>query len=208
MLKRDDKVFLRLPKEDSGNKRVLRPGLAVALENDVWTIRLDQPCAGIEATSNVALHFEERRKFLQQAGRVVRKDSEEPLVLGIQLQGAPVSAENRQCFRVSCLGSNIRATIDDETACEVVDLSATGFGFYGRRDYDVGGRVRVLLTHEGKEYAGHATIQSARRMTPKLMRYGAHCTDTGIDTLARSLASLNLSVQREQQRRMAAKASS
>jgi len=208
MLKRDDKVFLRLPKEDAGTKRVLRPGVLLGLDNDVWTIRLDEPCAGIDTSTNVALHFEERRKFLQQAGRVVRKDSEEPLVLGIQLQGAPVSAEARQCFRVSCLGSNIRATIDDETACEVVDLSATGFGFYGRRDYDVGSRVRVLLTHDGKEYEGHATIQSSRRMTPKLMRYGAHCTDTGRDTLAKSLAALNLSVQREQQRRMTAKASS
>jgi len=207
MLKQDDKVFLRLPKEDSSKTRVLRPATVLSLEGDVCGIRLEQPCSGFQVSTDVALHFEERRRFLQQSARVVRSDPADSLVLGVQLQGSPVSAESRQCFRVSCLGANIRATIDDESGCEVVDLSATGFGFYARRDYALGSRVRVLLTHAGKAYAGHATVQSSRRMTPKTIRYGVHCTDTGIDTLAKSLASINLTVQGEQQRRMAAKAS-
>jgi hypothetical protein len=87
----------------------------------------------------------------------------------------------------------------------VVDLSATGFAFYGRRDYDLGSRVRVALTYNSRGYTGHGAIQSARRMTPKTTRYGVHCTDTSQDTLAKSLAAINLSVQGEQQRRMAAK---
>jgi hypothetical protein len=206
MLKQDDKIFLRLPKEDTPRKRVLRPGVVLGLEGDVCVIRLEQLCSGIEASADVALHFEERRKFLQQSARVVRKDSGVPLVLGVQLQGSPVSAESRQCYRVSCLGSNIRATIDDEAGCEVVDLSATGLAFYGRRDYDVGSQVRILLTHSGREYTGGGIIQSSRRMTPKLTRYGVYCTDTAKDTLAKSLTAINLAVQGEQQRRMSAKA--
>jgi hypothetical protein len=205
MPKQDDKIFLRIPKLDTAKKRVLRPGVVLVVEDDVCVIRLEEPCSAIEATTDVALHFEERRKFWQQAGRVVRKDAREPLVFGVQLHGAPVSAEARQCFRVSCLGASIRATIDEEDGCEVVDLSATGLAFYGRRDYEVGSRVRVALTYSGRGYLGHGTIQSSRRMTPKTTRYGVHCTDTGQDTLAKSLASINLSVQGEQQRRMAAK---
>jgi hypothetical protein len=207
MPKQDDKIFLRVPKEDPPQKRVLRPCVVLSVEADVCTVRLDEPGSAIDLETEVALHFEERRKFWQQAGRVVRNDSPEPLVLGVQLVGAPVSAEARQCFRVSCLGANIRATIDEEEGCEVVDLSATGLAFYGRRDFALGRRVRVVLTYDGRSYTGHGTIQSSRRMTPKTTRYGVHCTDTHQDTLARSLAAINLSVQAGQQRRMAAKAS-
>jgi hypothetical protein len=207
MPKQDDKIFLRIPKEDTPKKRVLHPCVVVTVEDDVYVIRLEEPCSALDLATDVALHFEERRKFWQQAGRVVRKDAREPLVFAVQTMGAPVSAEARQCFRVSCLGANIRATIDEEEGCEVVDLSATGFAFYGRRDYGLGSRVRVALTHNGRGYLGHGTIQSSRRMTPKTTRYGVHCTDTNQDTLAKSLAAINLAVQAEQQRRMAAKAS-
>ena len=206
MPKQDDKIFFRIPKEDSAGKRVLRPCVVQAVEDDVCVIRLEEAGSAIDATTDVALHFEERRKFWQQSGRIVSKDAAAPLVLGVQLFGAPVSAEARQCFRVSCLGANIRATIDNEDGCEVVDLSATGFAFYGRRDFDLGSRVRVTLTYNGRSYAGHGAIQSSRRMTPKTTRYGVYCTDIKQDTLAKSLAAINLAVQGEQQRRMAAKA--
>jgi|KBSSwiStaDraftv2_1062776.scaffolds.fasta_scaffold508811_2 hypothetical protein len=205
MPKQDDKIFLRIPKQDTAKKRVLRPCVVLAVEDDVFLLRLEEAGSAIEMTTDVALHFEERRKFWQQSGRVVRRDAREPLVVGVQLLGAAVSAEARQCFRVSCLGANIRATIDDEEGCEVVDLSATGFAFYGRRDYELGSQVRVALTYNSRGYTGHAAIQSARRMTPKTTRYGVHCTDTIQDTLAKSLAAINLSVQGEQQRRMAGK---
>lgn len=206
MPKQEDKIFLRIPKRDTPKKRVLLPCVVLGVEEDVCALRLDEACSALELATDVALHFEERRKFWQQAGRVVRMDAGEPLLLGVQQLGAPVSAEARQCFRVSCLGANIKATIDEEEGCEVVDLSATGFAFYGRRDYDLGSQVRVALTYGGRVYLGHGTLQSSRRMTPKTTRYGVYCTDIKQDTLAKSLAAINLAVQAEQQRRMAAKA--
>src|SRR5688572_12810214 len=130
MPKLDDKIFLRIPKHDTPKKRVLHPCVVVSVEDEVRVIRLAEPCALLDTTTNVALHFEERRKFWQRAGRVVRKDARDPLVFGVQLLGSAVSAEDRQCFRVSSLGANIRATIDEEEGCEVVDLSATGLAFY------------------------------------------------------------------------------
>jgi len=206
MLRQDDQLFFRLPKEDTPGRRVLRPAVVVGLENQVCVLRLPEPCRGIEPPLDVLLHFEARRKFMQQLGRVIRKDSEQPLILAVQLIGSPISSESRQCYRVSCLGSNIRATIDSEPGCEVVDLSATGIAFYARNDYPLAVEVRVILTHVGKTYEGHATIMSCRRMTPKTIRYGALCRDLGRDTLARSLAAINLEVQGEQQRRMSGKA--
>jgi hypothetical protein len=208
MLNKGQKVFLRIPRDEVPPRRVLHPAVVVSLEDDGCLLQLDEPRPGIEVSMSAILHFEERRNFLQQAAIVVRKDSEEPLVLGVQLQGSPVSAESRQCFRVSCLGADIRAKIADEAGCEVVDLSATGFAFYGRRTYELGKQVLVSMVYATREYSGRGTIQSARTMTPKLTRYGIHCTDIGKDDLARSLASINLAVQGEQQRRMSAKAAS
>jgi hypothetical protein len=149
------------------------------------------------------VHFEARRKFMQQLARVLRKESEQPLVLVLQLLAEPVSSESRQCFRVSCLGENIRATVDGEPGCEVVDLSATGLAFYSRRDCALGSQVHISLSYAGKSYEGEATIMSSRRMTPKTLRHGVLCTEREGGSLARSLAAINLAIQSEQQRRIA-----
>lgn len=204
-MKKDDKVFFRLPKEDKPKKRVLRPGIVIGVESDVCLIQLEERAPGMEEEMDVFLHFEEKRKFLQQSARILRLVSEEPPVLSVQLHGTPVSAESRQAFRVSCLSSNIKAAVGAESGCEVVDLSVTGFAYYGQAEHETGSRVKVVLSHEGKDYAGHGTIQSSRRVTAKLLRYGVHCTDSAKDTLARSLTSINLAVQAEQLRRLAKK---
>ena len=43
VLKKDDKVFLRLPKEDSDKKRNLRPGIVLSNEDGVCLIQLEEP---------------------------------------------------------------------------------------------------------------------------------------------------------------------
>ncbi|HEU4578380.1 MAG TPA: PilZ domain-containing protein [Polyangiaceae bacterium] len=203
MLKAEDKIFFRLPKEDRAKKRVLRPATVCAYENPTLTLRLEEPCVGIEPGEEATIHFEARRKFMQQLARVLHKESEQPLMLVIQLLAEPISSESRQCYRVSCLGENIRATVDSEAGCEVVDLSATGLAFYSRRDWALGSQVHITLSHAGKIYEGQATIMSSRRMTPKTIRHGVLCTEREGGTLARSLAAINLAIQSEQQRRLA-----
>ena len=203
MLKIEDKIFFRLPKEDRPKKRVLRPATVCAYESPMLTLRLEDPCPGIEPGMEAMVHFEARRKFMQQLTRVVRKDGEPPLTLLLQLLAEPTSSESRQCFRVSCLGENVRATVDDEAGCEVVDLSATGLAFYSRRDCVLGSQVHISLSYAGKTYEGQATIMSSRRMTPKTIRHGVLCTEREGGTLAKSLAAINLAIQSEQQRRLA-----
>ena len=206
MLKVEDKIFFRLPKEDRPKKRVLRPATVCAYETPTLTLRLEEPCSGAEPGVDAVVHFEARRKFMQQLARVLRKESEQPLVVVIQLLAEPISSESRQCYRVSCLGENIRATVDDEAGCEVVDLSATGLAFYSRRDIGLGSQVHLSLSHAGKSYAGAVTIMSSRRMTPKTIRYGVLCTEREGGALAKSLAAINLAIQSEQQRRLAGQA--
>ena len=201
-MKQDDKVFFRLPKEDAGPKRVLRPATVLGVDSAGYKIQLEQE-VDVPAESDAFLHFEERRKFLQQSVRVVAVDPEQPRVLALQVQGAPVSAETRQAFRVSCLGANIKALIADEPGCDIVDLSVTGFAFYTKSHFDVGQRVRAIVPYDGREYRGFATIQSMRSLDAKIIRYGAHASDGAGDNLAKSLAAISLAVQSAQLRRLA-----
>jgi hypothetical protein len=205
MLKAEDKVFFRLPREDRAGKRNLRSASVRTCENDTCTLRLEEPCPGIEPGVDAFVHFEARRKFMQQLARVLHKESEQPLVVVLQLLAAPISSESRQCYRVSCLGENIRATVEGELGCEVVDLSATGLAFYSRRELALSSQVQISLSYAGKSYAGLATIMSSRRMTPKTLRYGVLCTEREGGSLARALAAINVAIQGEQQRRLAGK---
>lgn len=201
-MKQDDKVFFRLPKEDAGKQRILRPATVLAIAEGACTLQLEHPVDVAEST-DAFLHFEEKRKFLQQSVRVLSVDPEKPGLISLQLQGSPISAESRQAFRVSCLGANIKALIAEEAECDVVDLSVTGFAFYAKSQYEIGRRLRVSLVYDGREYKGYATVQSTRTLNSKMFRYGAHCSDGAGDNLAKSLASLSLAVQSEQLRRLA-----
>ena len=207
MPKQDDKVFYRIPNEQGAKKQILHAGVVLSVEEETCVVRLDDSCPAIEENLDGFLHFEHKQKFFQQAARVARKESDEPCVFALKLQGQPVSAESRQCYRVSCLGAGIKATVGEEKDCEVVDVSATGLAFYTTGTFEIGRQVRVTFFYGGEEYAGQATIQSMRRVSARLIRYGVHCGDTKskTDTLARSLASINQSIQRDQLRRLAGK---
>ena len=201
-MKPNDKVFFRLPTEDAGKRRVLRPATVLGVDAAGCELQLEDVVELVSATE-AFVHFEAKQKFWQQSVHVGAVEPERPGVLRLQFQGMPVSAESRQAFRVSCLGANIKAKVGDEAACEIVDLSVTGFAFYAESQYPLGYSLRVLLVHDGKEYRGSATVQSARSLDAKRSRYGAHCTDGANDNLAKSLASLGRAVQSEQLRRLA-----
>lgn len=200
-MKPNDKVFFRLPTEDAGKRRVLRPATVTAVDAEGCELQLEDAVDVVYATE-AFLHFESKRKFWQRAVRVVSEPAR-PGLLRLSFQGTPVSAESRQAFRVSCFGADIKAKIGDDADCEVVDLSVTGLAFYSPHHYHAGHRLRVSLVHDGKEYKGFATVQSTRSLNAKTFRYGAHCTDGASDNLAKSLGALCLAVQSEQLRRLA-----
>lgn len=73
---------------------------------------------------------------------------------------------------------------------------------YSKKEYKVGQLQKITLVYQDTVYNGHGTIQSIRRMLPKVWRYGMHCTDRGQDTLAKSLATINFQIQAEHRRRL------
>lgn len=198
------KLFFRVPQEgEKANKRKLLPGTVEAIEGSKLTIVLEKAHDAIAADLEAFIHFELRRKFMQQAVTVESVDEEEPTRLVVELQGDPVSAEARQFYRSSCLASEINAVVGEET-CKVVDVSATGFAVYAAQEYKVGAKLPVKVMWDGTDYLGEATIQGSRRVNKDHTRYGLHVIDTKTreHNLKGNLGAINNGVQAEQARRM------
>jgi hypothetical protein len=201
MVRKGDSVFFRLG-EDAAQGELHR-GSVEAAEGCVCVVRLEQPCPQIEEAVEGFLHFDRQLEFMQQSAVIARTGSDDPLRFSVELRGQPVSAQSLQSYRVSCLGTQITATFGHETGCEVLDVSATGFAVYARGQYSIGQCLPAALHYAGQSCAGDVAVQSVRRMSPQKIRYGVYCVDDARQhTLAKSLASINLAIQREQLRRM------
>lgn len=174
MLKLEGKIFIRVPAEDRPQRRSLRPGIVLALDDQRCVVQLTDPLDGIDESAETFLHYDRDRKFVQQSVRVLRIDAGAPLVFAVQFQSEAISAELRQCYRVSCLGSNVKLNVAEEANCEVVDVSATGVAYYGQRNYRIGQNLKLALVYEGKTYNGHGTVHSIRRTKSNKQRYGLH----------------------------------
>ena len=122
----------------------------------------------------------------------------------LETTGDPASAENRECYRVSCYAAGIKAQLaEDPEMCEVLDVSATGFAIFSTAQYQVGQTMKAALYHDGDSILGTVVVQSAREYG-KNMRYGLRAIDDArkTATLQSALSRVNLAVQRAQAARL------
>jgi hypothetical protein len=158
----------------------------------------------------VLAHAELNQKFLRQAASVQAilpgAAGEKPLV-AFTLTGEPVSADGRSAFRVSIVAANVPATVGQDDQCQLVNVSATGFGVYSKSAFAVGGIVEVELTYNNLTCAGKARVQSASETRWGTMRYGLHAVEAprghGKNGLQTGLGQIAAAIQRDQLRRMA-----
>ncbi len=164
----------------------------------------------LEDGAEVLVFYEINRHFMQQPVRVVslvemnRDDGETRVTLELETTGDPISAENRECYRVSCYSADVKAQLgEDPEMCDVLDLSATGFAIFSDAEYTVGQTLPATLYHNGSHVLGTAVIES---YTPfrKKNRYGLRAVDDARPkaTLKKDLYRINLVVQREQLARL------
>jgi len=127
-------------------------------------------------------------------------------IVGIRPIGDPVSAEGRQCYRVSTLIANLTATLGKKENCQLADVSTTGFSIISSESFSIGNQVPVELRYEQERFPGIGCIQSIKEIGPNRYRYGMHCVEskkTGSD-LTRGLQHISMAVQRIQLKRRAA----
>ena len=200
--------FLQAP--DESEQRILHPGTVISVDGELHTATLDQEEVPVEAGQSIHLYYEIQSEFMQQRGRieaVMRGEPDNVLkkIIGFTTTGEPMSAEERQCYRVSTVTSGMTVRVESDNEYPLIDVSATGLSFTAPHVYHFGQIVKVHLTHDDHNYRGEGHIQSIGVLPNGKTRYGIHCVDDEESNVpfSRGLQQVNIAVQRNHLRRLA-----
>lgn len=197
----NDSVFLRLPTE--AQSRILHHSTLLEVGQTTLSVRPDSDTLTLDPGAEILIYYDSKRELMQHSAKVgALLDDDAGTVVGIELFGEPVSAESRECYRVSTVLANLKAGVGDETGCPLTDVSVTGFSVLARTSHANGASLRVSLHHEGEDFAGLAVVQSIRSYDDGSIRYGMRCVDEHGD-LANGLKKISMAVQRQQLKRLA-----
>ncbi len=200
-MKTDMDIFLQTPEHET-----LYPGKVRAATDKGCNAVFQGGAFSLEDGAEVLVFYEINRHFMQQPVRVLSvvekkiDDDGTRITLEFETTGDPISAEKRECYRVSCYSANVEAQLgEDPEMCEVLDLSATGFAISSDAEYTVGQTLLATLYYYGKHVLGTAVIESSAAFRKK-NRYGLRAVDDERPkaTLKKDLYRINLVVQREQ----------
>ena len=207
--------LLRLPPELSihlevsglDRERRLHAGhLLDVSEQDGYRVRFENADLDIHPGDVLQVYFDLDRTFTKQLVHAVALDgAQRELRLDLRPVSEPVSAESRECYRVSAHAAHVVAHLGDGPPCEVVDVSASGFSFYTREAYEAGHALRATLLDHGAAIDGFVRVRNVRRTRNGRLRCGVSCIEDGHGTsaLSRALTRLNLALQRKQLARRA-----
>lgn len=187
--------------------RVLHPATMLGTQDEGYWAELEEKDLSLEKGREVFVYYEIERRFLKQTARIEAvTDEQHKLTIYFVTVGEPVSAENRQQFRVSTVMSDLTSTLGEET-CKLLDVSGVGFSVVSKKRHEIGATLSVEMHHEGQCFSGTVCVQSARSLDKERIRYGLHCVDethSGCN-LAKGLWQITMAVQRQQLRRLAGK---
>jgi hypothetical protein len=161
---------------------------------------------GFEVGQELLIYFDRGRQFVQQPAKVeALLESESGDVVVLKTVGEPISAEGRQCYRVSTALSNLTVTFGGLDGCLLRDVSVSGFAVISSGQHKTGQVVEAELVFEGKRYTGQASIQSVTPMPDGKTRYGVNCIKGPVtpDSLLKGVQQVSMSVQRQQLSRLA-----
>lgn len=209
MLTQGDLIYLQKPVQSQ--QRVLIPVDVIANEQDHVIIETSQVFDWLGDDGQVLVYYDKRRDFVKQSAtmEVQIHELDDQQVDGIMrysigLLGEPVSAESRQCFRVSTVISGRTVVFEDEGEVPLVDVSATGYAVIATKPRNIGEMIRTTFIHEGREFSGTACVQSICQLDHERVRYGMYCVEKRQpgNNLNQGLLTISMAVQREQLRRL------
>lgn len=189
------------------HKRILHPAKVKESGKGIFTVEMDEP--GLEFTpgQDIVVFYDLRGEFVQQVARVSAVLTTAPrAVFGFETMGAPVSAESRQCYRVSTVVAELMAKVGEEDNCPLLDVSATGFSVMSSRQYPIGASLAITLRFDGVAFSGTASVLSVKELAAQKWRYGLHCLEErkpGGNHLKNGLRRISMEVQRQHLRRRA-----
>ena len=196
--------FVQIP--DESNERILHPALVEDVEGCSYTAQLKEDEAPLKAGQNVFIFYEFKGEFVRQpACASALSHIQSGINFAFQFTGEPVSAERRQCYRVSTVMAAVTATIGDEENCAVLDVSATGFAVIAAKQRNIGDVVDTIVRSGDENFSGQGRIESVRESNCGRFRYGLHCVDAMPkgEALRIGLQKISAAVQRQHLRRLA-----
>ena len=198
-------IFLQLP--DETEQRILHPTKVTGLQESGVTAFVEDQAITVEAGTEAFIYFERKREFMQQSIRIEAimeaEDEESPSIFAFQGTAEPVSAESRQCYRVSLVLADYISDFGDKKRCKVTDVSATGFSCITTESFKMGAVVPATLYLQGQSFEGKTCVQSIKQLDDGTFRYGLHVVkgrDGG--TLPNGVQKISMVAQREQLKRL------
>lgn len=199
MLAANTPMFVLVPNDL--NKLVLRPGNVVESGPETFVAEFPESLK-LEAAMDVIAYGDVRGRFFQQGAVVAEIRQNEPtMIVAFTRSGEPVSAENRQTFRVSVLNCDIKAKINRESGCSVVDMSPDGFAAIAKQDYKIGSLVKIAINYEKYAIDSDARVQTLKILPNGAKRYGFLIPGKG-GPARKALEAISSSIQRAQLRRL------
>ena len=183
----------------SGQK-ILKVGKVIEREASQVAVHFEEPVSP-QLDQSVLLFAESNRRFFQQACVVCGMRLElTPPGFVFELQGEPVSAEQRGSYRVSLVTAKLMGRLG-KGKCALADVSPEGLGTITTQQLKLGQRVEVELTVEGTSVYGLLCVQTVKQLSPTRFRYGLYAPEPK-SLMRRSLERLTSTMQRYQLKRI------
>ena len=200
MLNAGQGMFLLVPK--ASGKPVLVPGKVIESKTATFTIQFEE-APKVQVGLETQAYCDVRGKFFQQNATLteIKTDSAAPAFVFARV-GEPVSAEQRQTFRVSVALSNIAAEVGPHKKCQVVDLSPEGLAVIASPGLLPGAGVKVSLAYEQESFVAEARVQTIKVMPTGKVRYGLLVPNVNASA-RKTLLKMSMSFQRTQLKRLA-----
>lgn len=195
--------FIQIPGKTK--ERILHAATVLEIRDGTYTAEIEEDHLVLEAGQDILVYCEVQHRFMQQPARIEAILQTDPhQVIGFETTGEPISAEARECYRVSTVMANLTAIVIDES-CPLLDVSASGFAVLSTTRHKMGRVVNVAVRYGDEQYQGEARIQSIREMPDGRIRYGLNALeDRGVDAnLQKGQREITMDIQRQQLKRLA-----
>ena len=203
MIHAEETVFLELP--SVSGQRVLHPARVTEAATDQYVAKVVSPDLTFEVEQKVLVYFHRDRQFMKQPVQIESVNVEDSFpVVGFALTGEAVSAERREFYRVSAVMSDIVVDFENETGCQLLDVSLTGCSVVATGKYRFGQVVRIRLYHKDCTFEGQARVQGIKKLDDERTRYGLMgiLDKTGDTSIKKGLRELTTFLERRQLQRL------
>ena len=200
MLRADSELYIQNPTVT--DRRALHIGTVTDSGPETMTLSFEDVRFELAADQEIVIYFTVKRKFMQQAAKVVEmvaNEAEHTQVCVVRTVGETVSAEGREHYRVSTVSANIKARLGKEKDCTLVDISAAGFAVICHTEHELGSTDHASVEYQGETYEGTVCIQSVRDIGRGRIRYGMRYLDdeAAAGTLKTGLRKVSIAVERQ-----------